>query len=277
MRPSQSHPRLSLYIGCALIFAFWLLALPAVAQQPYIDDAAEARMVQLLNQSRAEQGLSPLTVDNRLTQAARKHTQLMVQHAALSHQFPGESPMQTRFSDSELPSDREGENVALSQDIGSAHQELMDSPPHRANILDPNYNVVGVGVIRSGANLYVTEDFARRLPEYSEPEAEATLQHAVAKYATSQGLTAPAFKPQPELRRLACDMALNDALENQRAAKLPGVHEVFVWTAGDPAKLPKGVDALLSHPLPSGYSLGACFAPSVSYPGGVYWVVMVSY
>jgi hypothetical protein len=167
--------------------------------------------------------------------------------------------------------------VALSQDIYSAHEELMDSPPHRANLLDPKYNAVGVGVIRSGPNLYVTEDFARRLPEYSEPEAEATLQHAIAKYATSQGLTAPLLKPQPELRHLACDMALNDALEDQRAAKLPGVHEVFVWTAGDPAKLPKGVDALLSHPLPSGYSLGACFAPSVSYPGGVYWVVMVSY
>jgi uncharacterized protein YkwD len=277
MRPPNSHHRFRLQLGFALVFAFWLLTLPVAAQQPYIDDAAEARLVQLLNQSRAEQGLSPLTVDNRLTQAARKHTQLMVQHAALSHQFPGEPPMQTRFSDAELPSDREGENVALSQDISSAHQELIDSPPHRANILDPKYNAVGVGVIRSGPNLYVTEDFARRLPEYSEPEAEVTLQHAIAKYATSQGLTAPALKSQPELRRLACDMALNDALENQRAAKLPGVHEVFVWTAGDPAKLPKGVDTILSHPLPMGYSLGACFAPSVSYPGGVYWVVMVSY
>ncbi len=276
MRLQHFHPRFCLYIG-PMLLVLLLLALPAAAQQSYVDDAAEAQLVKLLNQSRAEQGLSPLTIDNRLTQAARKHTQLMVQHATLSHQFPAEPPMQTRFSNAELPSDSQGENVAMSQDIGSAHQELMDSPPHRANILDPKYNVVGVGVIRSGPNLYVTEDFAHRLPEYSEPEAEAALQHAIAKYATSQGLPTPAFKPQPELRHLACDMALNDALEDQRAAKLPGVHEVFVWTAGDPAKLPKGVDTILSHPLPLGYSLGACFAPSVSYPGGVYWIVMVSY
>jgi hypothetical protein len=71
-------------------------------------------------------------------------------------------------------------------------------------------------------------------------------------------------------------MALTDALNGNDAMRLPGVHGVLAWTADDPAQLPKGIAQVLS-PQTAGYSLGACFAPSVSHPGGVYWVLMVTY
>lgn len=250
---------------------------PADGQSAQPDTAAEAKMVSLINQSRTQQGLPTLAIDDRLTQAARKHTRLMVQNAALSHQFPGEPSLQIRIGNENLPSDKQGENVGMAESIERADLAFMDSPPHRANILDPDYNVVGVGVIRSGGNLYVTEDFARRLPQYSEPEAEAATQAAIQQYERSHGLPTPIRKPQPALRHLACDMALNDALDLGPAAHLPGVHDAFAWTSGDPAKLPNGIDRSLSSGLPAGYSLGACFAPSVSHPGGLYWLVLVSY
>src|ERR1700761_1260840 len=145
-----------------LLAALIVTAVLASGQQPSFDAAGEKQLVDLINESRAQHGLQALAIDDRLTRAARKHTELMVQHAALSHQFEGEPPMQTRFRHEELPSDRQGENVDLDQDIPSAHQALMNSPLHRANILDPNYNVVGVAVLHSGPNLYITEDFARR-------------------------------------------------------------------------------------------------------------------
>lgn len=257
-------------------------ALPGYQSEPtsdraQFDTAAEAQLVSLINQARTERGLQPLTADPRLTQAARKHTELMVQHGALSHQFPGEPGLQQRFANEGLPSDREGENVDLDQDPDSAHEELMHSPPHRRNILDPDYNVVGVGVIRKGENIYTTEDFARRLPEMSEHQAESELQATINRYESARGFAAPIRKPQPELNKLACDMALNDSLDDLTASQLPGVRSVFAWTAGDPAKLPKATDTILSSGLSSGYALGACFAPSVSHPGGVYWLVMVSY
>jgi uncharacterized protein YkwD len=44
--------------------------------------------------------------------------------------------------------------------VPSAHKGLMDDRDHHDNILNPNYNAVGVCVIRSGGQLYVTEDFA---------------------------------------------------------------------------------------------------------------------
>jgi len=247
---------------------------PAPAAQ--FDAAAEAQLVQLINQTRSEQGLAPLTVDERLTRAARKHTQLMVQHLALSHQFDGEPAPQTRFSTEGLPSDSSSENVALNQSIAGAHDALMHSPPHREAILDPNFNVVGVGVLQTDEGFFVTEDFARKLPEMSEVEAEAAVQTAIEKYARANGFSPAGRKPQLPLRHLACKMALNDALDSSAAMGLPEVHGVLAWTASDPAKLPKGIGQVLK-PQISGYSLGACFAPSVSHPGGVYWLVMVTY
>ena len=247
---------------------------PAPAAQ--FDAAAEAQLVQLINQTRSQQGLPTLTVDERLTRAARKHTQLMVQHLALSHQFDGEPPPQTRFSNEGVPSDSSSENVALNQSIPGAHDALMHSPPHRAAILDPNYSVIGVGVLQTDEGFFVTEDFARKLPEMSEQEAEAAMQKSIQRYALSGGFVAPGRKPQPLLRHIACQMALNDALNSGAAMGLPEVHGVMAWTAADPAKLPKGIGQVLK-PQISGYSLGACFAPSVSHPGGVYWLVMVTY
>ena len=262
------------------VFAFALLVTsllvcPGLAQAQF-DEGDEQQLVQLINQERTSQGLPPLTVDRHLTQAARKHTNLMVEHKALSHKFDGEPTMEIRFADENLPSDRQAENVGFSDDVISAHNALMNSAGHRANILNSNYNVVGVAVIRSGHHVYVTEDFAHRPVEYSEPEADAVLQRAIDDYAKAHG-TAPVRKPQSRLRQMACTMALNDALDNKKPAEIPGVQEVAVWTTFAPGKLPNGVKGLLAHPLSSGYSLGACFAPSVSHPGGVYWVVMIVY
>ena len=250
---------------------------PTPDHVPQFDAAGESQLVDLINRSRAQQGLPPYSVDSRLTAAARKHTELMVENGELSHQFAGEAALDIRFSNASLSSDREGENIDLNQTISGAHDALMRSPPHRANVLDPDFNAIGVGVIRTGDNIYVTEDFARRLPQYSEPQAEAAVQDAIQRYQRAHGFPTPVRKPMTQLRRLACDMALNDALDLAPASKLPNVHDVFGWTSGDPGKLPKGIDRLMGAGLAGGYSLGACFAPSVSHPGGVYWLVMVSY
>jgi hypothetical protein len=259
-----------------LLFVTALLGCRGFAQTQF-DEAGAEQLVRLINQERAGRGLPPLAVDQGLTEAARKHTQLMVEHKAVSHQFDGEPPMEVRFADENLRSDQQAENIDLSRDVASSHKGLMHSAAHRANILSSNYNAVGVAVLRSGDHVYVTEDFARRLKSYSEPEADAILQRAVENYATSNGMPAPVRKPQSQLRNLACDMARNDSLQSQKVRDLPGVQAVAAWTTAVPGNLSSDAKELLSHPMSSGYSLGACFAPSVSQPGGIYWVVMVVY
>ena len=267
--------------GLSIFRSLILLLLPLMATasfaQGQFDAAGEKQLVDLINQERAHEGLPPMVTDERLSQAARRHTELMVKHGGLSHQFDGEPSLQVRIADENLRSDRQAENVALEMDAAGAHAVLMNSPPHRANILSTTYNAVGVGVMRSGEQLYVTEDFARRLPDYSEPEADEVLQKAIANYARSLGLFVPPRKPQATIRQMACDMALIDALDTGTPKSIPGVHRVLAWTATDLEQLPDGVKALLSQPLNSGYSLGVCFASSVSHPGGIYWIVMVAY
>ena len=201
----------------------------------------------------------------------------MAAHKALSHQFHEESTLAVRFADENLHSDQQAENIDFSKDVTTAHHGFMHSSANRATILDSNYNVVGVCVITSRGHVYVTEDFAHRLKDYPEPEADAVLQRAIETYATTHGMPAPVRKPQSQLRQMACDMALNDSLQDQKAANLPGVQGVAAWTASVPGELPSNAKDLLSHPMSSGYSLGACFAPSVSNPGGTYWVLMVVY
>jgi hypothetical protein len=72
-------------------------------------------------------------------------------------------------------------------------------------------------------------------------------------------------------------MALIDALDTGTPKSIAGVHRVLAWTATDLEQLPDNVKGVLSQPLSSGYSLGVCFAASVSHPGGMYWIVMVVY
>lgn len=265
------------YCRMATLLAAYLLAGFSALYAQQFDATAEQQMVQMINQERADHGLTQLVVDSRLTDAARKHTALMVERRALSHQFEGENKLPLRYADENLRSSRQSENVGMAGDVAEAHTSFMHSPPHRANILDPQLNAMGVGVLRRGPVIYVTEDFALRTPDYSEPQTDAAFQKAIESYAHSQGMGSPQRQPQRDLHRMACDMALNNALNAQAVSVLPNVHEALVWTTDDPTQLPSNVRRRLGHPILAGYSLGACFAPSVSNPAGVYWVVMVVY
>src|SRR5690349_20819359 len=162
--------------------------------------------MQMINQSRVSEGLEPLTVDQRLTEAARKHTLRMIQHKELSHQYDDEQALPLRFADENLRSDKQAENIALEIDAASAHHSLMHSPGHRANILNPAYNAIGVGVVNTGHEIYVTEDFASRMPDYSEHQADAAIQRTITQYATQAKVPAPTRKPLKKLHELACKM-----------------------------------------------------------------------
>ena len=60
--------------------------------------SAERAMFEAANRERAAQGLAQLHWDNALANAAHEHALLMAQRNALSHQFPGEAPLQDRAS-----------------------------------------------------------------------------------------------------------------------------------------------------------------------------------
>ena len=258
-----------------------LLLLAAIAVRAFpqasLDTSGAQELLSLINQERATHGAGPLVLNDQLTVAARKHSQKMAESDTLLHQFEDEPPLNVRISNENVRSDHEAENIALGGDLPGIHIHLMQSPPHRANILNPQFDSVGIGIVQEVDLLYVTEDFAHVLPIYSAMEADAAAQQAIAQYARSQRLPAPVRKLHVDLAKFACDMARDDKLDVGKAQAVAGARSGIAWTAPDLSQLPTGVKKTLSQPMLSGYALGVCFAPSATYPSGVYWLVMVIY
>ena len=92
----------------------------------------------------------------------------------------------------------------------------MHSPRHRANILDAQYNAIGIGVVRTSHEIFVTQDFARRLPDTSVDEAEEQVGLNLNRLRRKAGAPVLNRVPALQLRQQACEMAANNKL-NPRA------------------------------------------------------------
>jgi uncharacterized protein YkwD len=139
--------------------------LASAQPSPIEDPAAEQELLELANQQRREEGLPLLRRDARLSDAARTHARRMVERQQLSHQFEGEPSLMPRLLEVGLQIDRVGENVAYNASAEKAFVALMQSPPHRRNLLDPSFNTAGFAAFWSDGRLYVVQDFAHQLPQ----------------------------------------------------------------------------------------------------------------
>ena len=253
---------------------------PASATSPDIpfsdyDAGAEQVLLVLANQARAQAGAPRLTLDAGMSQAARAHAEAMFAARQLSHQFDGEPSLPQRLAAATRTRlDQEGENVALDFDAEKGHQHLMLSPPHRANLLNPAYNVVGLGVVRSGDRLFIVQDFGHALPSYSAAEVKDRIAATVAQArheAKQRGLSR---RDLPTADDAACSMAHADKLGTSPVHQLAQRYTVLTYTSLHPETLPENASHVLgSHNLRS-FSVGACYARTGTYPTGVYWVVL---
>ena len=252
---------------------------PVAATAPDIpfntESADEQQLLELANQSRHEAGAPPLTLDVALSQAARIHAQAMLEAHQLSHQFDGEPSLAQRLAvATSLQLDQEGENVALDYDAEHGHEHLMLSPPHRANLLNPAYNVIGLAAVRSGDRLYIVQDFGHALPNYSATDVKDRIEAAVNR--------ARSHANQPTLVRrdlviaddAACSMAQADKLGTAPVQKLAERYTVMTYTSLRPETLPSGATHVLASRNLQRFSIGACYARTETYPTGVYWVVL---
>lgn len=112
--------------------------------------ADEQAMVSLVNQARAEAGLAPLTVDPLLVKTARMKSQDMISLGYFGHTSPTYGSPFDLMRSQGVHYRYAGENLAGAPTVERAHTGLMNSQGHRANILNPNYTRIGVGVIDGG-------------------------------------------------------------------------------------------------------------------------------
>ncbi len=144
----------------------------------------EQILLQSANRERAAHGLSSLKWNALLAEAARRHALLLAQRNALSHQFPDEADLASRAAHEGARFSTIAENVALGPSAEHLHEQWMKSPPHRANLLDPQMNSVGIAVARRGQTLFAVEDFAEIAGDLSLQEQEELVQ----KQLRSRGL-----------------------------------------------------------------------------------------
>ncbi|MFI2711795.1 CAP domain-containing protein [Micromonospora sp. NPDC018662] len=122
--------------------------------------SAELRqVVDLVNQERAKAGCKALGVDTKLTLAAQRHSQDQADHKTMTHDGSDGSDVGKRLDRVGYAWRAYGENVAWNQQSPAAVMDAwMNSPGHRANILNCSFTEIGVGVARSNGP-YWTQDF----------------------------------------------------------------------------------------------------------------------
>jgi uncharacterized protein YkwD len=120
----------------------------------------EQEMLQLVNRERVRRGIGLLVADTALRAVARAHSVDMFERGYFSHDTPeGEDPFE-RMRTAHIAFLAAGENLALAQTLSIAHTGLMHSPGHRANILNPAYHRVGIGILEGGVHgLMISQEF----------------------------------------------------------------------------------------------------------------------
>jgi uncharacterized protein YkwD len=144
------------------------------ADVPAVDlNRVAIQMWQMVNQDRSSSdALSetkgcarPLQWDSRLAEVARSHSEEMATTGVFSHRGGDGSLPMNRVTRAGIRWLATGENIAKAESAAQAEALFMDEPRfqpnHRGNILDANYNRVGIGIARGAdGSLYITQEFA---------------------------------------------------------------------------------------------------------------------
>ena len=231
--------------------------------------SAEQKIFEQLNQARQTAGLPPLEWNELVADAARSHARMLSHNEELAHQYPGEQTLSERLGATGVRFTRAAENVARTQYLEDVHLALMGSSGHRANMLNPRYNAVGIGVVEDAGKIYVTQDFIFLVPAYSEAEFSAAFTEELNQARKAKGIRAIDMRPDAFLRDLACS---TDGDANKLSDKVNGKYLV-VFTSSEPHRLP---GKMLQAASTSDYhrmNFGVCFRPDKEHGYANFWVV----
>ena len=113
----------------------------------------------LVNDERRKYGFGPVILKNDLSSLARLHANDMIDNNYFAHvSLDGLTPNDRRLREGvETPV---GENLAKDLSTLRAHRSLMRSAAHRANILNPSWDTVGISVLQDDSYFYVVQQFS---------------------------------------------------------------------------------------------------------------------
>lgn len=120
----------------------------------------EIKMAAMVNTEREKRGLKRLEMEEQLTEVGRIHSADMFERGYFSHFTPEGGNVVDRAEEKKVQFAIIGENLAYAPTLLLAHEGLMNSPGHRANILSNKYTKIGIGVQDGGVyGLMITQVF----------------------------------------------------------------------------------------------------------------------
>ena len=123
-----------------------------------VHNSMEDEIIAIVNQQRANYGLPALQSNDSLNTAAAKRAAEITQN--FSHTRPNGSKCSSVLDEMGVRYYAFGENIACGiLNAASVMDIWMDSADHRANILNPKFRNIGVGVAESGGMLYFVQVF----------------------------------------------------------------------------------------------------------------------
>jgi uncharacterized protein YkwD len=180
--------RLVAVLVAALVAAVASLALASPAAAGNAED--EARLFELTNQARGQNGLGALAYDPAAVSVARSWAAELARSGQLRHN-PNLVANVNAFVTTEWT--RVGENVGYAGSADQVQTAYMNSPGHRANILG-DYNRVGIGAVRDGSGrLWTTVVFVKGPALSVAPPAPVVPNTAFAPFPSAQAFVSQQF------------------------------------------------------------------------------------
>ncbi|MCJ7805761.1 CvpA family protein [Patescibacteria group bacterium] len=120
------------------------------SQNLSVDSQSEEQMFAMVNKERTSRGVAALTWSPAITEVARAHAKDMWVRQYFSHYSPEGQDVGDRLTAAHISFSFAGENLALAPTVETAMTGLINSEGHRANILEPRFHKVGIGLIDNG-------------------------------------------------------------------------------------------------------------------------------
>jgi uncharacterized protein YkwD len=238
----------------------------------------ERDLFKLVNIERQKLDLAPVRFSPPLSFHARKHSQNMALRGDISHLSTSGETYSERLVEGGFYFIKNGENVAYSQTFipEFIHQGFMDNPGHRANVVDPDFDELGIGVVfKKDKGYYVTQDFVRALAPKGREEARVEVEENINRIRRVHSL--PPISFLAEANRFAQQCSINEAKDRSRPpipSHFGETHLFYIRTPSFEYVYSKYKDKLLDKNYETA-GLGIDFSRNEKSPGGAYFITLL--
>jgi len=237
---------------------------------------------------RTQHGLPSLRRDAELDAVAELHSREMARTGTFAHVLPSDGSVGDRLDNAGYARSAAGENIGLSETPLAAHEGIESSPAHLANLLDPRFSRLGLGIARGPSpdgseGIYLTEVLASPVRGSKDPEAEvfASLErrreqlrlaplardHALDE-AARKGIQSAAFRGS-SLSRTEQGSTVRALLDRDQRFESAAA-ETYVVSAPDEIASQNAADGRWTS-----VGVGALYKSSAAYGPGRLWVLIV--